>query len=559
MNDDDARPQEDLLDAWSAPDLETAALGCLLLEPSLLPGCGLTSSHFTGENRLLFDLFLALGAELDPVTVGQRVLDDPALSQSVGINRLRECMEAVPSAGNLPVYAEALDRRARQPLKFDPGEPVTELGVARRFAKRHRDDFRYVPSRDEWLVWDGRSWRKDETRRSLHAAAHLVRDIAATSADDDFRKACQRLEKRAAVRGALDLAGADPLLAVPAEAFDAQPNLVQFLNGVVDLSTGQFRPSRRDDLLTQRVPHDYDPFALCPRWERFLLEVCAEREDLAGFLRRFCGYALTKEIREHALVLAVGKGRNGKSVFVETLLYVLGKELADVAAPALLMQSKYDRHPTEILDLRNKRLVVASEVPKQGAFSEERVKWMTGGDRLKGRGMRQDFVEFDPTHKFILCANHMPTVRDPTDGFWRRVRVVPFDVSFKGREDRALPQTLRREAKGILAWLVRASLEWAANGLGEPVVVQDATASYRSKEDTLGRFLAQFAPTEELALSQIFGAYRAWAEQNGEREPKGGKDLAQDLENAGWESRHTKHGNLWHRVGPMPADADLFS
>lgn len=556
MTDDDGNEAFDqtLAQAITMPDLESAALGCLLLEPKLLPTCGLLPTHFSTDNRRLFDIFLSLGPDLDVVTAADVITRDPVLSVTHGMKRLAECMEVVPSAAALPTYVLALDARLKEQVRFDPNEPVTEWGIARRFACRHRDDFRYLPSEKSWLVWDGRSWRPDATRRTLHAMAELVRDVGRTSDDADFQAVCRKHEKSSAIKGALELAGTIPQLAVRPEDFDAKPDLLQFLNGVVELSTGRFRPARRDDLLRLRIPHEFDVAATCPRWERFLLEVCAERAELAAFLRRFCGYCLTTEIREHALLLAIGKGRNGKSVFVETLLYVLGKELADVAAPGLLMSSKYERHPTEILDLRGKRLVVASEVSKTGAFSEERVKWMTGGDRLKGRGMRQDFVEFDPTHKFILCANHLPAVKDPTDGFWRRVRVVPFDVSFKGREDKGLPMALRAEAPGILAWLVRAAAEWRTYGLGDPVVIQDATSTYRQREDILGRFLLTFAVDAELTLAQIFAAYKDWCDQNGEREPKGGKDLAQDLENNGWESRHTKHGNLWHRVGPPPAE-----
>jgi putative DNA primase/helicase len=85
-------------------------------------------------------------------------------------------------------------------------------------------------------------------------------------------------------------------------------------------------------------------------------------------------------------------------------------------------------------------------VPNSAGFDEERVKSLTGSDRVSARGMREDFTDFAPRHKFVVCVNHLPTVRDASDGFWRRVRFVPFNVSFRGKEDRGLLDALKVES-----------------------------------------------------------------------------------------------------------------
>ena len=106
--------------------------------------------------------------------------------------------------------------------------------------------------------------------------------------------------------------------------------------------------------------------------------------------------------------------------------------------------------------------------------------------------MRKDFFEFQPTHHLWLAVNHKPTIRGTDAGIWRRIRLIPFLVSIAEEEqDKRLPEKLQRDARGILAWMVRGAVEWAAHGLGEPDEVRMATAAYRSEQDVLATFFAE--------------------------------------------------------------------
>lgn len=441
---------------------------------------------------------------------------------------------------------------AARPIAPAPGptvdEPHTDLGIARRFLARHGADWRFAGG--SWLHWDGSRWIADDLGLSVHVVAAVARSVAVEAgADEITAKAAAKQESASHVRGALALAAADPAVAVSIDAFDRAPLALACRNAVVDLRTGAARPQVRTDYLTAYAPHDYDPRATCPRWERFIREIMLDREDLIGFLRRWAGYCLTGETSEQVLVFAIGSGSNGKGVFVETLMHVMGKPLADAAAPNLLLDTGVERHPTEMVDLKGRRFVVASEVKKGSAFSEAKLKWLTGGDTIKARAMHSNFVSFTPTHKFMVLANHMPTVRDASDGFWRRLRVLPFDASFRDRPDPHLSATLRAEAPGILAWLVRAAAEWHSQGLGNVATISSASAKYRDREDLVGRFLRQYEPGEERGLKAIHESFVAWAAAEGESSvPKGGKTLAADLEAHGWSARHTKGGNLWSRT-----------
>jgi putative DNA primase/helicase len=155
-------------------------------------------------------------------------------------------------------------------------------------------------------------------------------------------------------------------------------------------------------------------------------------------------------------------------------------------------------------------------------LNEARVKAVTGGDPVTARFLYSEYFEYDPTYKIWLSMNALPSVAGVDDGIWRRLRLVPFKVSFKGREDRTLEATLREEVPGILAWAVDGCLQWQAMGdLGAPSAVLDATKAYRDESDVIGRFLedrtAEAGPDHGVKASVLYRAYSAWCDTMGEK------------------------------------------
>jgi putative DNA primase/helicase len=180
------------------------------------------------------------------------------------------------------------------------------------------------------------------------------------------------------------------------------------------------------------------------------------------------------------------------------------------------MLKRSERHPTELATLFGKRLVVDSETAEGDRLNEALVKQLTGADRISARRMREDFWDFAPTHKILVYTNHKPEIRETKHAIWRRVKLVPFDVTIaEDKQDTELPRRLQAEYPGILAWCVEGCRDWQELGLCVPKAVEDATKKYRDEQDALGEFLEAECNTSINTLktraSALYARYQRFA------------------------------------------------
>ena len=281
-------------------------------------------------------------------------------------------------------------------------------------------------------------------------------------------------------------------LPAAADQFDRAPMLLGAQNGVIDLRNGELMPHAREHMISQVCQTIYDPDAPCPRWERFLSEIMDGDAEMIAALQRLAGYFLTGDVSVQILPIFYGPGGNGKNVFLDTILGIMGPHAAE-APEGLVTARKNDEHPTEIASLCGRRLVVASENEEGKKLRIGLVKKITGNKFLTGRFMRQDYFQFERTHKTVLVTNNKPVVSETGNAIWRRLRLVPFSVTIPDdKQDSQLVEKLKAEWPGILAWIVRGSVAWWENQckLEFPEAVLSATAEYRNDNDVVGEFLA---------------------------------------------------------------------
>nr|WP_237527092.1 phage/plasmid primase, P4 family [Streptomyces sp. SID2119] len=418
----------------------------------------------------------------------------------------------------------------------------SDVGVAvrlRDFMARDGGGVRYADGLG-FLVWDGTIWIPGAKR--VRSALHLLgAELLASGEDADRRLALKALTNRS-IDAVMKELPSVPGVPVDAADFDARHDLLSVANGTVNLRTGQLHPHSPDDMITKRLSVAYHPDAPAERWNRFLTEVFPGHPDLPAYMQRLVGYGCTGSTSEHCFAFMHGQGSNGKSVFLDALIYVFKGVTQATQFSTFEKSVSVGQASPELASLRGARLVTASETEKYSRLAEALVKQLTGGDPITCRFLNQNPFTYVPSFLLMVAGNFKPAILSQDEGTWRRVKLIPFDATFSyalGNKDTTLPAKLRDEAEGILAWAVAGAVEWYANGLGEPSSVATATQAYRESEDRLNEFLNACCVRQEgarVAPMAIRRTYAEWAEDAGldRKERLSGWALAIELESRGF-------------------------
>jgi putative DNA primase/helicase len=318
----------------------------------------------------------------------------------------------------------------------------------------------------------------------------------------------------------------------------------------IDLRTGQSREYRREDHITKLAGCRIDRDCPTPLWNYFLNRVTAGDSELQLYLQRMAGYCMTGIVREHALFFLYGTGANGKGVFLNTLKGIWG-DYAAIASMDTFLETSSDRHPTELAFLHRARLVIAQETEAGRRWAQAKVLALTGGDDITARYMRQDFFTFRPQFKLVIAGNHKPSLNSVDEAIRRRFHLVPFTVTIPEAErDPELPEKLKAEWQGILAWAVDGCLEWQKIGLAPPPAVRKATDEYLAEEDAIARWIDECCVTGSQHWgigAELWDCWKHWSETNSER-PRSRKWFAYEMEKHDFRPEKSQHVRGYARI-----------
>jgi len=259
-----------------------------------------------------------------------------------------------------------------------------------------------------------------------------------------------------------------------------------------------------------------------------------------------------------------GVGKNGKSTLVELFQDLLG-DYSGVANPNTIMQQKNGDATVQyqLAELTGVRFVGMAETKRDVQLEESVVKQITGNDTISARSPYGKPFGYRPQFKIWFSTNHKPEIPDGSEAIWDRMRLIPFDERFAGKDaDTDLPDKLREELPGVLAWAVMGCVEWYQHGLGTAAAVEAATAAYRTETDVFERFMSEvcvFDRSKTVTKTNLYEAYEQWCAEEGE-EPKTIKTFGSTMKEKGvvknFEEKKSNGIRIWQGIGLRESDPD---
>jgi P4 family phage/plasmid primase-like protien len=415
-----------------------------------------------------------------------------------------------------------------------------------------RTKLRYVPGiggSGTWHVWNVCKFTEDcAMQHEIQVRAKLTKlSVYLNDLGREIAKTCETKVERTEKAGPYFMAAkrfqsADGIssvvrllrarLAAAPGDFDKDPMQLNTPSGVVDLTTGELRPTIEGQPFaraTSVAPGGRD----MPLWSQFMRDLTGGDDDLRKFIQRMCGYALSGDISEKSLwFIWGGDSDTGKSTFIRALGLLLGDYADSVDIDAFV--GGRERVPADLARLPGVRLVTAAEPAAGQSWDERRIKSITGGDEISARFLYGQWFTFVPQFKILIVGNHEPEIRNVDDAMLRRIHIVP--INHKVPREKQIDNLARRmvdeEGPAILSWMIEGCIQWQREGLVAPAAVLAKTSEYVDEEDTVGQWIreeCERAEDAEVSREDLYHAWASWCRGRGE-DPGGAKAFKHKLD-----------------------------
>jgi putative DNA primase/helicase len=406
---------------------------------------------------------------------------------------------------------------------------VTDQTTSRWLMQNAGPDIRFVGDQGEWLAWDGKRWSRNPnaTGARMWMSQAAIREeflemrrqenrVYETAASDAILRT---LETAAGQAGCWKVSQLDASVTIDSADLDADAHLLNCENGIVDLRTGVLSDHNRSALMTHLAPTEYDPSADMQDWETFVLWCCSGDHDQAHWLKVALGQSLIGVQEEHVCLFMFGTGGNGKTQLTDAIRRTLGSYAIESTADLITVKGRDQLHTETLASLFGKRFVICPEPDKGTHWNAGRLKALTGGEEIRARHLYGREFSFNAKFTLVVHGNHQPEIRDHSEGFNRRMRLVPFSNKVL-MENRVPELGAKLAGPGVLRWLVEGALEYqrSLNRLPASQMIARATGDYFNDQNHMLRWLDEWCvpdPDGWAPVGELYPTYQYWCKAEG--------------------------------------------
>jgi P4 family phage/plasmid primase-like protien len=307
------------------------------------------------------------------------------------------------------------------------------------------------------------------------------------------------------------------------QQLDSDIHLLGFNNGVYDIKKHEFREGKPEDCITMTTGYDYISTHSEHKIEldKFLEDI-QPNETERNYMITYFSLSLIGINTQEIFNVMTGVGRNGKSKFAELLNLTFGNYFETISASLLTKEQPSANAPRpELLLLKNKRLVVASEPENNQKMNASFVKLLTGNDPVTARNLYDnDIITFIPKFNLTLLCNDIPAFDKNDEAIWDRARCIEFPIKFtnnpQGKNQKQIDYKLKEKLvnwnQDFMLMLIDKYKEYEKNGLKTTENVMKFTTKTKEENDIFKQHLDDNTKESDkhVHTSALYDDFKIW-------------------------------------------------
>jgi P4 family phage/plasmid primase-like protien len=301
------------------------------------------------------------------------------------------------------------------------------------------------------------------------------------------------------------------------DILNKKDNLIVFNNCVLEFNKKgiyEIKEHSLEYMNTHKFYYDFNPDIHCSVWEKFLNEVLPK--DQQKLLQEIIGYIMLPSNKIKKFYGLYGVGDSGKSLILNTLVKILGKEsvaavtLQKLANPNLRFASA---------PLYGKLANVVGDLSSAPLKDTSLIKMLTGEDLTSGERKGLDPFEFYNKARLICSMNNLPPTYDKNNEFFNRFIIIPFETAIP-KEDQDEHLIDKFDMIGVINWAIKGlqrllsnKLKFSTNEKNDSVILQ-----YKKDNNNVLQFIDDALIEEEnnnVKSIEMYNWYKLFCKENG--------------------------------------------
>jgi P4 family phage/plasmid primase-like protien len=299
----------------------------------------------------------------------------------------------------------------------------------------------------------------------------------------------------------------------------------------INFKTLEISERTNKDFFTYESPVDF--VDKTPNADKFFKQLFTNQEN-REYVRKALGYTITAETFAQVFFIWYGFGSNGKSLLSKLLELILCKQYCQCDETIFIKNKKTSGQATpELMNLLGKRggFYSEGETADNVEMNEGSLKRISGEDKLSGRYLFSNTINFYPYIKLHMLTNFIPSLS--ADGAMkRRIRYLFFDNKFVNNPSNSNEIKIDLEfTDKIQKQYLSEVFSWIAKGAYEVYKTKDINMSneYKNRTDKLlidgdsiecfikRRLIKTDIYGDTIKKNELFDFYKTFCNENSQR------------------------------------------
>lgn len=294
-------------------------------------------------------------------------------------------------------------------------------------------------------------------------------------------------------------------------------NYIAFNNGVYNIVDDSFREFSPDVVVTNKIPHDYNPEAYSELCDKTLNKLACEDVNIRALLEEMIGYTFYRRNELRKCFILTGEKRNGKSTFLDLINALLGEE--NISA----LDIKELNRQFKTAELVNKLANIGDDISDDFIPDGAIFKKLVSGNRVNVERKNANPFDFNNYAKFLFSANNIPRMKDKTGAILDRMIIVPFNAEFKDTDSDYDPYIkYKLMAEDVMSYLINIGIKGLKRVLEyrkftESKLVDLELKEYEENNNPVLTFFKEFGLDDILndSTQAVYAKYKGYCYANG--------------------------------------------